>query len=61
MIAGDAGVERELEDDAPDGRRRVLHGVHEARGRVVQQETEEQESEVDDVEVERVQRFAGLR
>ena len=56
----DAGVERELEDDTPHGRRRALHGVHEARGSFVQQETEEQKGEVDDVEVDRVQRFAGL-
>ena len=58
--ARDAGIERELEDDAPNGRRRRLHGVHQARRRFVQQETEEQKGEVDDVQVDRVQRLAGL-
>ena len=38
--AGDAGVERELQDDAPHRRRRVLHGVHQPRRRAVQQEAE---------------------
>ena len=40
--------------------RRGLDGVHQARGSFVEEETEEQEGEVDDVEVDRVQRFAGL-
>src|SRR5437868_8539289 len=34
--------------------------MHEARRSFMQQETEEQKGEVDDVEVDRVQRFAGL-
>ena len=50
--AGDAGVERELEDDAPDRRRRRLHRVHQPRRRAVQQDAEQEEREVDDVEVE---------
>ena len=58
--AGDARVERELEDHAPDRRRRALHGVHQARRSLVQQKTEEQKGEVDGVEVDRVQRLAGL-
>ena len=56
----DARIEWELEDDAPDGRRRTLHGVHQARRSFVQQKTEEQKSEINDVQVDRVQRLAGL-
>ena len=59
--AGDPGVERELEDDAPDGGRRGLHGVHQPRRRAVQQEAEQEEAEVDDVQVDGVQRLGRLR
>ena len=59
--AGDAGVERKLQDHAPHRRRRVLHRAHQPRRRPVQQEAEQQEREVQDVEVQRVQRIAGLR
>ena len=59
--AGDAGVERKLQDDAPDGRRRVLDGAHQPRRRSVQQNAEQQKREVQDVQVERVQRLAGRR
>ena len=59
--AGDARVERELQDHAPHRRRRCLHGVHQPRRRAVEQEPDEQERQVEDVEVERVQRLAGRR
>ena len=36
-----------------------LHRVHQPRGRPMQQKPGEQEREVDDVEVERVQRLAA--
>src|SRR4051812_22513587 len=58
--ACDACVEGELQDDAPDCGRGVLHRMHEAGGRFVQEKSEEQEREVDDVEINRVQRLAGL-
>ena len=44
--ARDAGEERELQDHAPDGRRRLLDRAHQARRRAVQQESDEQESQV---------------
>ena len=57
--AGNARVERKLQDDAPHGRRRGLHGVHQARGCAVQQQPDQQERQVDDIEVERVERVAA--
>ena len=50
MIAGDAGVERELQDHAPHRRRRRLHGVHQPRRRPVQQDADHQKRKIDDVE-----------
>ena len=59
--AGDAGVERKLQDDAPHGRRRLLHRAHQPRRRPVQQEADEQEREVERCsDRDRVQRLAGL-
>jgi hypothetical protein len=54
--AGDAGVKRKLQDDAPHRRRRLLDGAHQPRRRLVQQEADQQEREVEDVQVQRVQR-----
>ena len=59
--AGDACVERELEDDAPHRGRRLLHRAHQTRRRLVQQEAEHQERQVQDIEIERVQWIAGGR
>src|SRR4051812_10746006 len=58
--ARDSGVEWELEDDAPNRRGRALDRVHHSRGGFVEEKTEQQESEIYGVEIDRVERLARL-